>query len=139
MFFHSQAFPQPSHFQKKPKSFKKIQNFKIWLQNSQIGNPVDKIFNQCTRVRDDHYPVCRLDIRQDSQFATGYGYPKTAFKWEPDTDPDIRNTFIDVRGFTLLEKVAHCMINHSLSSEASFQPSVPRLKVCIWCNLCTVM
>jgi len=29
--------------------------------------------------RDDHYPVCRLDIRQDSEFATGYGYPKTAF------------------------------------------------------------
>jgi len=24
-------------------------------------------------VRDDHYPVCRLDIRQDSQFATVYG------------------------------------------------------------------
>jgi len=21
--------------------------------------------------RDDHYPVCRLDIRQDSKFATG--------------------------------------------------------------------
>jgi len=29
------------------------------------------------------------------------------------------------RGFTLLEKVAHCTINHSLSSEASFQLSVP--------------
>jgi len=29
------------------------------------------------------------------------------------------------RGFTLLEKVAHCTIIHSLSSEASFQPSVP--------------
>jgi len=24
---------------------------------------------------DDHYPVFRLDIRQDSEFATGYGYP----------------------------------------------------------------
>jgi len=24
---------------------------------------------QCTR--DDHYPVCRLDIRQDSEFAAG--------------------------------------------------------------------
>ena len=33
--------------------------------------------------RDDHYPVCRLDIRQDSEFATGYGYPKTTFKREP--------------------------------------------------------
>jgi len=29
------------------------------------------------------------------------------------------------REFTLLEKDAHCTINHSLSSEASFQPSVP--------------
>jgi len=48
--------------------------------------------SQCTR--DDHYPVCRLDIRQNSEFATGYGYPKTAFKREPDTDPDIRNAFI---------------------------------------------
>jgi len=33
---------------------------------------------------DDHYPVYRLDIRQDSEFATGYGYPKTIFKREPD-------------------------------------------------------
>jgi len=47
-------------------------------------------------VRDDHYPVCRLDIRRDSEFATRYGYPKTAFKRKPDTDPDIRNGFIDV-------------------------------------------
>ena len=46
--------------------------------------------------RDDHYPVCRLNIRKDSEFATGYGYPKTVFKREPDTDPDIRNGFIDV-------------------------------------------
>ena len=46
--------------------------------------------------RDDHYPVCWLDIRQDSEFTTGYGYPKTAFKREPDTDPVIRNAFIDV-------------------------------------------
>jgi len=45
-------------------------------------------------VRDDHYPVCRLDIWQDSEFATRYGYPKTAFKREPDTD--IRNAFIDI-------------------------------------------
>jgi len=33
---------------------------------------------------------------QDSEFATGYGYPKTAFKWEPDTDPDIRKAFVDI-------------------------------------------
>jgi len=38
-------------------------------------------------TRDDHYPVYRLDIRQDSEFATGYGYPKAAFKQKSDTDP----------------------------------------------------
>jgi len=46
--------------------------------------------------RDDHYPVFRLDIRQDSEFATGYGHPKTAFKRKRDADPDIRNAFISV-------------------------------------------
>jgi len=35
------------------------------------------------------------------------------------------------REFRLLEKVAHCTIIHSLSSEASFQPSVPWLRVCL--------
>jgi len=55
-------------------------------------------------VRNDHYPVCRLDIRQDSEFATGYGYPKTAFKREPDKDPDIRNTFIDISRFQTFGK-----------------------------------
>ena len=39
--------------------------------------------------------VCQLDIRQDREFATGYGYPKTAFKREPDMDANIRNAFID--------------------------------------------
>jgi len=47
-------------------------------------------------TRNDHYPVCRLDIWQDSEFSTGYRYPKTAFKREPDTDPGIRNAFIDI-------------------------------------------
>jgi len=46
--------------------------------------------------RDDHSPVCQLGIGQDSEFATGYGYPNTVFKGEPDTDPDIRNAFIDI-------------------------------------------
>jgi len=41
-------------------------------------------------------PVWRLDIWQDSEFATGYGYPKSVLKREPDTDPDIRNAFIDI-------------------------------------------
>jgi len=44
-----------------------------------------------------HYPVCWLDIRQDSEFATGYRYPKTAFKRKPD--PDIRNAFGDISRF----------------------------------------
>jgi len=37
-----------------------------------------------------------LDIQQDREFATGYRYPKTVFKREPDTDPDIRNAFVFV-------------------------------------------
>jgi len=82
-------------------------------------------------ITDYHYPVCRLDIRQDSEFATGYGYPKTAFKREPDTDPDIRNAFIDVTSIQPFGK--SCTLhNHSLdslSSEASFQPSVPWRRV----------
>jgi len=54
--------------------------------------------------KDDHYPVCRWDIRQDSEFATGYGYPKAAFKREPDTDPDIRNAFSDISRIKIFEK-----------------------------------
>ena len=75
--------------------------------------------------RDDHYLVGRLDIRQDCEFATGYGYPKTAFKRESDTEPNIRNAFIDIFSIQTFEKVAHCTIIHLLSSVASFKPSVP--------------
>ena len=60
--------------------------------------------------RDDHYPVCRLDIRQVSDFATGSGYPKTAFKWEPD--PDIRNAFIDISRLQTFGKTC-ALHNHS--------------------------
>jgi len=53
MFCQSQAYPRENkpekarffwyfYFQTKPKVFKKIQNFKIWLQKSQIGNPATK-------------------------------------------------------------------------------------------------
>jgi len=42
------------------------------------------------------------------------------------------------RGFRLLEKVAHCTIINLLSSEASFQPSAPWLRVCLWCEFWTV-
>jgi len=48
---------------------------------------------------------CRLDIRQDSEFATRYGYPKTAFKWEPGADPVIRNAFIDVSRIQTFKKL----------------------------------
>ena len=58
-------------------------------------------------VRHDHYPVCRLDIRQDSEFATGYGYPETAIKREPDTDPDIRNAFFDISRIQIFWKKLH--------------------------------
>ena len=62
--------------------------------------------------RDDHYSDCRLDIRQVSEFATGSGYPKTAFKWEPDTHPDIRNAFIDISRFQTFGKTC-AFHNHS--------------------------
>jgi len=55
---------------------------------TEIGNVADAV------SRDDHYPVCQLDIRQDSEFATGSRYRKIAYEWEPDTD--IRNAFIDI-------------------------------------------
>jgi len=69
MFFRSQAFPtekkpEKARFclaffdlQKKPKVFKISQNFKIWLQKSQIGTPVLNHYNQalqqeqCTFVK----------------------------------------------------------------------------------------
>jgi len=85
-------------------------------------------------ARDYYYPVCRLDIRQDSEFSTTYGYPKTTFKREPDTDPDIRNGCIDISSIQTFGKSCtlhdhsrydYGTIIHSLSSEASFQPSVP--------------
>jgi len=48
MFFRIQVFPTEKkpdfvwifYFQKKLKVFKKSQNFKIWLQKRQIGNPI---------------------------------------------------------------------------------------------------
>jgi len=130
MFFQSQAFPTEKkldfvwlffHFHRKPKAFKKSQNFNSWLKKSQIGNPADWISGKIVSL-------------------------------EPDTDIQklllngnririrISETILSIfRGFRLLEKVAHCTIIHLLFSEASFQPSVPWLRVCLWCNLCTVV
>jgi len=62
--------------------------------------------------RDDRYPVSWLDIRQDSEFATGYGYPKTAFKREPDTDKDVRNAFLDILRIQGLGK--SCTLHNNL-------------------------
>jgi len=76
-------------------------------------------------IGDDHYPVCRLDIREDSEFATGYGYPKSALKRESDTD--IRNAFIDISKDSDFWKKLHIAQSfiYYLHSEVSFQPSVP--------------
>jgi len=41
-------------------------------------------------------------------------YPKTAFKREPDTDPDIRNGFIDISGIQTFGKTCTFTLhNHS--------------------------
>jgi len=78
------------------------------------------------QTRHDHYPVCWLDIQQDSEFATGYGYPKLLSNGNRIRIRITQTLLSMFRGFRLLEKVAHCAIIHSLSSEASFQqPSVP--------------
>jgi len=51
----------------------------------------------------------------------------------------ISETLLSIfRGFRLLEKVAHGTIIHLLSSEASFQPSAPWFRVCLWCKFWTV-
>jgi len=67
-----------------------------------------KNFTVCSSLQntsDDHYPLCRLDIREDTEFATRYLYQKNASKRELDTDLS-ENIFSIFRGFRLLEKVA---------------------------------
>ena len=78
-----------------------MQSFTLWQQATiEIPHRTHSVSIHLRHIyiygRDDHDPVCWLDIQQDSEFATGSGYPKTAFKWEPDTDPDIRTAFIDI-------------------------------------------
>jgi len=99
------------------------------------------IFGVINRVpaRDDHYPVCRLDIWQDSKFATGYRYPKTAYIRGQDTDPDIRNAFIDISRIQNFGK--SCTLhNHSFiifrSIFSAFCAMTPSLSMG---NLCTVV
>ena len=74
--------------------------------------------------RDDHYPVYWLDIRQDSEFATGYGYPKTTFKREPDTD--IRDAFIDISRIQTLA--------HAISTSRTFRGMRSSKKKIIFTN-----
>jgi len=80
-------------------------------------------------IRDDHYPVCRLDIQQDSEFATGYGYPKTAFEQEPDTD--IRNAFQTFGKSCTLHNHTFFIIFRSIFSAFCATAMSPRL-VCLW-------
>jgi len=69
----------------------------------------------CTR--NNHYPGFRLDIRQDNEFATGYGYPKTAFKWEPDANPGIRNVLSpNLKALVFLYAFEESVDCHLLSS-----------------------
>jgi len=76
-------------------------------------------------IRDDHYPVCRLDIRQDNQLATGYGYPKLLSNGNRIRIRISETLLAIFRELRFLEKVAHYTIIYSLSSDASLQPSVP--------------
>ena len=73
-----------------------------------------------------------VTLFMDGLCATGYEYPKTAFELKP-IRIRISETLLPIfPRFRLLEKVAHYTIVNLLSSEASFQPSVPWL--CLWCN-----
>ena len=66
-------------------------------------------------IRDDHYPVYRLDIRLDSELATGYGYPKLLLNGNRILIR-VSETLLSIfRWFRLLEKVAHCAIIHLFS------------------------
>jgi len=42
-----------------------------WSETSTIRVSANQAFLR-SEARDDHYPVCRLDIRQNNEFATGY-------------------------------------------------------------------
>jgi len=55
-----------------------------------------------------------LDIRKDSEFAIGYGYPKTALKRDLNMDKDIRNAFLDISRIQTLGK--SCTLHRHLLS-----------------------
>jgi len=50
--------------------------------------------------------------RYSSEFATGYGYPKTAFKREPNSDKDTRTAFLDI---SRVQSLGKCCTLHNLS------------------------
>jgi len=60
-----------------------------------------------------HAVNCNNTLK-DSEFATGYGYPKTAFKREPVMDKDIQNAFLDISRIRTVGE--SCTLNnHSFS------------------------
>jgi len=64
--------------------------YKYFLAKEGDNAKVNTAINLQLHPRDDHYPVCRMDIRPDSKFSTGYGYPKRVFLLEQDPDKNIR-------------------------------------------------
>jgi len=53
-------------------------------------------------------------IWKDSEIAIGYGYPKTAFKRELDTDKDIRNAILAISRIQTIGK--SCTFHNRLFS-----------------------
>ena len=64
--------------------------------------------------RDNHCPVCQWNIRQDSEFSIGYGYPKTTFKRQQGMNKGIRNAFVNISRIKILGK-SSTLHNHSFS------------------------
>jgi len=81
-------------------------------------------------ARDDHYPVCRLAIRQDSEFATGYGYPKNCSQTETGYGSEYPKRFYRYFENSGFWKMLH---NHSLiifrSIFSAFCAMTPSLSV----------
>jgi len=66
------------------------------------------------------------DIQICFETGTGYGYPKRFYWYFEDSD------------FWKKLHIAQSLIYY-LHSEAYFQPSVPWLRVCLWCILCIIV
>jgi len=57
--------------------------------------------DHCSKV--DHYPICWLEIRQNSEFATGQGYPKLLSNGNKIWIRISETLFSIFRGFRLFE------------------------------------